>query len=85
MEEREERGIGLAPTVSRSVGTSPDEVPDDVLAEQDAADGMPHDVTGRDEPVISSEATEVTEDVLAEHDADGRAAEDALRQRQAGA
>jgi hypothetical protein len=81
---QEERGVGPAPTSTRGGATSPDEIPDDVLAEKDALDRLPHDARGRPESVISSEATELTEDMLAEHDAEARAVEDALRERQAG-
>ena len=79
MEDREEQGVGLAPTVGGRTDAGADEVPEDVLAEQDAAERQV-----RDELRVPPEVQEAAEEVLAERDADVRAASEALRQRQTG-
>jgi 2-phospho-L-lactate transferase/gluconeogenesis factor (CofD/UPF0052 family) len=73
MENREERGVGLAPTEGGRAPASADEVPEDILAEQDAAERQ---VGG--EFQVPPEIQEATEEVLAERDADVKAANEAL-------
>jgi hypothetical protein len=72
MDDAEERGVDVWPSAGGPTPMSPDEIPDDVLAEQDAEERQVHDV-----PVASvAAAAGVGDDVLVERDADERAAEE---------
>ena len=79
MYDADERGIDVWPSAGGPAPLSPDDVPDDVLAEQDAAEREVHDA-----PVASAAAVGVGDDVLAELDADERAAEESRYWRAVG-
>ena len=78
MDAPQDSGLDMWPTAGGPTPASPDEVPDDVLAELDAEERQVH------EPVAVMAGAHVSEEVLAERDADERAAEESLNWRAAG-
>ena len=79
MDDTEERGVDVWPSAGGPATMSPDEIPDDVLAEQDAEERQVHDA-----PAVTATAAGVGDDVLAERDADERAAEESRYWRAVG-
>jgi hypothetical protein len=79
MLDRDERGLDLVPPADGHIGTDSVTVPEDVVAEQDAAERELQEQF-RVRPEVEDAAAEA----LAERDADVRAAREALRQRLTG-
>jgi hypothetical protein len=79
MIDRDERGLDLVPPADGDVSADPVAVPEDVVAEQDAAERQL-----REEFRVRPEVEDAAEEILVERDTDVRAAREALRDRQAG-
>jgi len=79
MLDLDERGLDLVPPADGHIGPDLVTVPEDVIAEQDAAERQL-----QEEFRVRPEVEEEAEETLAERDADVRAAREALQQRQAG-
>jgi hypothetical protein len=79
MLDRDEGGLDLVPPADGQIGTESVTVPEDVVAEQDAAEREL-----QEEFRVRPEVEDAAAEALAERDVDVRAVREALRQRLAG-